>query len=81
MTHVRTSSVLSAKSNGKLGTLGTEASSGNVSVLLRSIHLTTRDGGLRIMSIDYNRGQRLHSAIGYVTPADKLNGLEEIIFC
>lgn len=23
---------------------------------------------------------RLHSALGYITPADKLNGLEEVIF-
>jgi hypothetical protein len=23
---------------------------------------------------------RLHSALGYVTPADKLNGLERVIF-
>ena len=23
---------------------------------------------------------RLHSAVGYVTPADKLNGLEKVIF-
>jgi len=29
--------------------------------------------------IHYNH-VRLHSAIGYVTSADKLNGLEEVIF-
>ena len=30
--------------------------------------------------VDYYNNKRLHSAIGYVTPADKLSGLEEIIF-
>ena len=30
--------------------------------------------------VDGYNHQRLHSGIGYVTPADKLNGLEKAIF-
>lgn len=30
--------------------------------------------------VDYYNNVRLHSAIGYITPADKLNGREQIIF-
>jgi transposase InsO family protein len=30
--------------------------------------------------VEHYNHVRLHSAIGYITPADKLNGLEEVIF-
>ncbi len=30
--------------------------------------------------VEHYNHSRLHSAIGYVAPADKLNGLEEVIF-
>jgi len=30
--------------------------------------------------VEHYNHARLHSAIGYVTPADKLNGLEEVIY-
>lgn len=30
--------------------------------------------------VDHYNRERLHSAIGYITPADKLAGLEEAIF-
>ena len=30
--------------------------------------------------VEHYNHVRLHSAVGYVTPADKLNGLEQVIF-
>ena len=32
------------------------------------------------MYVEHYNHTRLHSAIGYVAPADRLNGLEEVIF-
>jgi putative transposase len=39
------------------------------------------EGGCRLISafVEYSNTQRLHSAIGYVTPVDKLNGREALI--
>ncbi len=30
--------------------------------------------------VEYYNTERLHSSIGYITPADKLNGLGDVIF-
>jgi transposase InsO family protein len=37
---------------------------------------------LRLVSsyVDHDNHVRLHSALGYITPADQLNGLEALIF-
>jgi putative transposase len=39
------------------------------------------EDGCRLISafVEYSNTQRLHSAIGYVTPVDKLNGREALI--
>lgn len=77
ITHVRTSPYY-PQSNGKLerwhGSLKQEC-------IRPACPATIEDARRRV--VDYvNRynHQRLHSAIGYVTPADKLNGLEQRIF-
>jgi transposase InsO family protein len=77
MTHVRTSPYY-PQSNGKLerwhGSLKREcirpACPENVDAARR--HVTA--------FVDKYNHVRLHSALGYITPADKLNGLEEMIF-
>jgi len=77
LTHVRTSPYY-PQSNGKLerwhGSIKREC--------IRPACPGSLDEALRLVSSyvdDYNH-RRLHSALGYITPADKLNGLEQVIF-
>lgn len=77
MTHVRTSPYY-PHSNGKLerwhGSLKREC--------VRPAALETLDEARRKVAeyIEHYNTQRLHSAIGYITPSDKLAGLEAVIF-
>jgi transposase InsO family protein len=77
MTHVRTSPYY-PQSNGKLErfhkTIKTECIRPGVPLSL--------DDARRIVEkyIEHYNTVRLHSAIGYVTPADKLNGRDQEIF-
>jgi transposase InsO family protein len=77
MTHVRTSPFY-PQSNGKLErfhkTIKTECIRPGVPLSL--------DDARRIVEkyIEHYNTVRLHSAIGYVTPADKLNGRDQEIF-
>jgi transposase InsO family protein len=77
MTHVRTSPFY-PQSNGKLerfhGTLKQEC--------IRPITPLCIEDAIRSVTIfvDYYNNVRLHSAIGYVAPKDKLEGLDETIF-
>lgn len=77
MTHVRTSPFY-PQSNGKLerwhGTVKREC--------IRPASLQTMEEARRRVAafVDFYNHERLHSALGYITPADKLNGLEQLIF-
>jgi transposase InsO family protein len=77
LTHVRTSPYY-PQSNGKLerwhGSIKREC--------IRPASPESLEEALRLVASyvdDYNHA-RLHSALGYITPADKLNGLEAVIF-
>lgn len=77
ITHVRTSPYY-PQSNGKLerwhGSLKQEC-------IRPACPATIEDARRRVLDyVNRYNHQRLHSAIGYVTPADKLNGLEQVIF-
>lgn len=77
LTHVRTSPYY-PQSNGKLerwhGSLKQER--------WRLAGAETIDDARRIVSqyVEHYNHTRLHSALGYITPADKLNGLADVIF-
>lgn len=77
MTHVRTSPYY-PQSNGKLERWHAS--------LKRECIRTSSLGSLqearrRVAAyVDHYNHVRLHSALGYITPADKLNGLEQVIF-
>src|SRR5262249_43495352 len=77
VTHVRTSPYY-PQSNGKL-----ERWHGNLKrECVRTVAaVSLGEAGRRISSyVDRYNNMRLHSALGYVTPADKLIGLEREIF-
>jgi len=77
LTHVRTSPYY-PQSNGKLerwhGSIKREC--------IRPACPGTLEEALRLVSsyVDSYNHVRLHSALGYIAPADKLNGLETVIF-
>ena len=77
MTHVRTSPYY-PQSNGKIErwhkTLKGESIRANVPLSLEDAHRIVGD-----YTTHYNT-ERLHSAIGYVTPKDKLDGKDKVIF-
>lgn len=77
VTHVRTS-LYYPQSNGKLerwhGSLKTECIRLTCPASLEEAHRRVAQ------YVEHYNHVRLHSAIGYVTPADKLNGLAEEIF-
>ena len=77
LTHVRTSAYY-PQSNGKLerwhGSIKREC--------IRPASPASLEEAVRLVSsyVEHYNHARLHSALGYITPADKLNGLEQIIF-
>lgn len=77
LTHVRTSPYY-PQSNGKLerwhASLKKEC--------VRPAAPESAEEAVRIVSryVEYYNNVRLHSALGYITPADKMNGLELVIF-
>ena len=77
MTHVRTSPYY-PQSNGKIerwhGSLKSECIRPNVPLSLEDARRLVEQ------FVDGYNHSRLHSAIGYVTPADKLAGREQAIF-
>jgi putative transposase len=77
MTHVRTSPYY-PQSNGKIerwhGTLKRDCIRPNVPLSLDEARRLVAD------FVDHYNHERLHSAIGYITPADKLAGRDEAIF-
>jgi len=77
LSHVRTSAYY-PQSNGKLerwhGTIKSEC-------IRRWNPQSIDEARLRVAAwVDYYNHERLHSAIGYVTPCDKLLGLESLVF-
>jgi putative transposase len=77
LTHVRTSPYY-PQSNGKL-----ERWHGSVKrECIRPACPGSLEEALRLVAayVDAYNHVRLHSALGYITPADKLNGLETVIF-
>lgn len=70
MTHTTTSPYY-PQSNGKL-----ERSNKTIKEFLRTQYMVDFDDGYRIIAefIQYYNTERLHSAIGYISPADKLAG-------
>ncbi len=77
ITHVRTSPYY-PQSNGKLerwhGSLKRECIRPTCPASLEEARRRVR------RYVEHYNHVRLHSAIGYITPADKLNGLEQVIF-
>jgi transposase InsO family protein len=77
MTHVRTSPYY-PQSNGKLERWHKSL---KVECIRPACPEDVEEARRRIAAfVDHYNHERLHSAIGYLTPADKLNGLEKLIF-
>jgi len=76
LTHTTTSPYY-PESNGKL-----ERCNKTIKAFLRTQYLADYEDGRRLTAdfVAYYNAERLHSAIGYVAPADKLAGRESIIF-